>query len=205
MKKSKKKMTKETKMAILKFFIFIFIIFCIFSVFVFFHAAKGRRLKRVTVEVQVEKLNNSIKIFKALEGRYPELAGKEDNLKEIVTSKGVSFQEIYEDEKVFALPKDIKNKIVWLPKSTQGVDWDSLVILLKNICGFSNTSFNNSTITEITKKIGRCFESVNEEKKGFNYSNSVPRSIRRLSENNFKPNRTNKTFQKIEDIFSKIF
>ena len=111
MKKSKKKMTKETKMAILKFFIFIFIIFCIFSVFVFFHAAKGRRLKRVTVEVQAEKLNNSIKIFKALEGRYPELAGKEDNLKEIVTSKGVSFQEIYEDEKVFALPKDIKNKI----------------------------------------------------------------------------------------------
>ncbi len=101
--------------------------------------------------------------------------------------------------------KDIKNKIVWLPKSTQGVDWDSLVILLKNICGFSNTSFNNRTIIEITEKIGRCFESVNEEKKGFNYSNSVPRSIRRLSENNFKPNRTNKTFQKIEDIFSKIF
>ena len=111
MKKAKKKMTKETKMTILKFFIFIFIIFCIFSTFIFFQGKRGRKLKRVTVEVQAEKLNNSIKIFKALEGRYPDLAGNENNLKDIKTSKGVSFQEIYEDEKVFALPEDIKNKV----------------------------------------------------------------------------------------------
>ncbi|MDV7698006.1 hypothetical protein N6B72_13855 [Chryseobacterium soli] len=101
--------------------------------------------------------------------------------------------------------KDIKSKIVWLPKSTQGVDWDSLVIFLKNICGFSDTYFNNTTITLLTERIGRCFKSGNEYETGFNYSNSVPRSIRRLRKNNFKPNRTNKTYQKIESIFSKIF
>ena len=111
MKKSKKKMTKETKISVLKFFIFIFIILCIFSAFVFFQGKKGRKLKRITVEIQTEKLNNSIKIFKALEGRYPELAGNENNLKEIKTSKGVTFQEIYEDEKVYTLPEDVKNKI----------------------------------------------------------------------------------------------
>ena len=81
MKKSKKKMTRETKIGILKFFIFIFIILCIFSAFVFFQGKRGRRLKRVTIEIQTEKLNNSIKIFKALEGKYPELAGKENNLR----------------------------------------------------------------------------------------------------------------------------
>ena len=101
--------------------------------------------------------------------------------------------------------KDIKNKIVWLPISTKGVDWDSLVIFLKNICGFSDTSFNNRIILEITEKIGRCFEPKNENETGFNYSNSIPRSIKRLKENDFKPNRTNKTYQKIENIFSKIF
>ena len=111
MKKSKKKMTRETKIGILKFFIFIFIILCIFSAFVFFQGKRGRKLKRVTVEVQTEKLNNSIKIFKALEGRYPELAGNENNLSNIKTSKGVTFQEIYSDEKVFILPEDIKNEI----------------------------------------------------------------------------------------------
>ena len=111
MKKSKKKMTKETKISVLKFFIFIFIILCILSSFVFFQGKRGRKLKRITVEVQTEKLNNSIKIFKALEGKYPELAGKENNLRDIKTSKGVTFQEIYEDEEVFTLPRDIKNEI----------------------------------------------------------------------------------------------
>ena len=111
MKKSKKKMTKETKISVLKFFIFIFIILCILSSFVFFQGKRGRKLKRITVEVQTEKLNNSIKIFKALEGRYPELAGNENNLNDIKTSKGVTFQEIYEDEKIYTLPEDIKNKI----------------------------------------------------------------------------------------------
>jgi hypothetical protein len=111
MKKTKKKLSKETKIAILKFFIFIFIIFCIFAVFVFFQGNRGRKLKNVTVEVQTEKLNNSIKIFKALEGSYPVLAGNENNLANVKTSKGVSFQEIYKDEKVFALPEDIKNKV----------------------------------------------------------------------------------------------
>ncbi|WP_426479293.1 hypothetical protein ACP3T3_07540 [Chryseobacterium sp. CBSDS_008] len=101
--------------------------------------------------------------------------------------------------------KEIKNKIVWLPLSTKGIDWDSLVIFLKNICGFSDTYLNNSTISLLTEKIGRCFEPENENETGFNYSNSIPRSIRRLKENNFKPNRTNKIYQKIEDIFSKIF
>ena len=111
MKKSKKKMTKETKISVLKFFIFIFIILCILSSFVFFQGKRGRKLKRITVEIQTEKLNNSIKIFKALEGRYPELAGNENNLNDIKTSKGVTFQEIYEDEKIYTLPEDIKNKI----------------------------------------------------------------------------------------------
>ena len=111
MKKSKKKMTKETKISVLKFFIFIFIILCILSSFVFFQGKRGRKLKRITVEIQTEKLNNSIKIFKALEGKYPELAGKENNLRDIKTSKGVTFQEIYEDEKIYTLPEDIKNNI----------------------------------------------------------------------------------------------
>ena len=111
MKKSKKKMTKETKISVLKFFIFLFIILCILSSFVFFQGKRGRKLKRITVEIQTEKLNNSIKIFKALEGRYPELAGNENNLNDIKTSKGVTFQEIYEDEKIYTLPEDIKNKI----------------------------------------------------------------------------------------------
>ena len=104
-------MTKETKISVLKFFIFIFIILCILSSFVFFQGKRGRKLKRITVEIQTEKLNNSIKIFKALEGRYPELAGNENNLNDIKTSKGVTFQEIYEDEKIYTLPEDIKNKI----------------------------------------------------------------------------------------------
>ena len=111
MKKTKKKVSRETKTALLKFFIFIFIILSVFSIFVFFQGRRGRKLKRVTVEVQTEKLNNSIKIFKALEGRYPELAGNENNLANIKTSKGVTFQEIYSDEKVFILPEDIKNEI----------------------------------------------------------------------------------------------
>ena len=46
-----------------------------------------------------------------MEGKYPELAGKENNLRDIKTSKGVTFQEIYEDEEVFTLPRDIKNEI----------------------------------------------------------------------------------------------
>lgn len=130
------------------------------------------------------------------------------NIHSLLEEKGIIQKIDFEDFKLIFTEsplKDIKNKIVWLPLLTKGIDWDSLVILIKNICGFSDTSFNNRIIVEITEKIGRCFEPQNENKTGFNYSNGVPRSIRRLGENNFKPNRTNKTYQKIEDIFSKIF
>ena len=101
--------------------------------------------------------------------------------------------------------KNVKNKIVWLPLSTNGVDWDSLVILIKSICGFSDSYFSKNTIITFTDKVGRCFESKNEIEKKSNFSNSIPRSIKRLRSNNFKPQKPNKTYRNIEDIFLKIF
>ena len=127
MKKTKKikKMTRETKIGIFKFFIFLFVIFIAFSGLTYYEAGKGKKLKRETTEIQKERLTNSLKIFKALEGEYPDLYGKENSLDLIKTQKGVSFAKIYGSKEIFKVPENIKkpieetNKIV-LSKDGQG-------------------------------------------------------------------------------------
>lgn len=129
------------------------------------------------------------------------------NIHSLLEEKGIIQKIDFEDFKLIFTEsplKDIRNKIVWLSLSTNGVDWDSLVILIKNICGFSDSYFSKNTITTFTDRVGRCFESKNEREKRSNFSNSIPRSIKRLVGNNFKPLKPNKTYRKIEDIFSKI-
>lgn len=111
MKKTKKKMSKEAKIFLLKFFILLFIILSVFSGFVYFQGKKGRRLKSLAVEMESERLNNAVRIFKALEGEYPDLYGNENNLDEVKTLNKVSFREIYAGNELFALPEDLKNHI----------------------------------------------------------------------------------------------
>ena len=111
MKKTKRKMTKESKIAILK--IFALLIFALFTFmgYIYYQGGKGRELKLITVEIETEKLSNAIKLFKALEGEYPDLYGNENNLDSIRTQKGVSFEQIYDSKELATLPSDIEHKV----------------------------------------------------------------------------------------------
>ncbi|MBS1549561.1 MAG: hypothetical protein JSS94_06835 [Bacteroidetes bacterium] len=97
--------------------------------------------------------------------------------------------------------KEIKNKIVWLPKKGKGVYWESLIFFIKEICGYPESYFNTYSNKIFIDKIGRCFKSETET--GFsNFNNGIPRGITNLKINNFRNTTNNKNYQKIKDIFS---
>lgn len=109
------------------------------------------------------------------------------------------FKSIFSETNLLQIRED--DKIIWLPKKTKGVNWESLALLIKEICGYDDKGFDVSNISNIVNKIGFCFNSPNNI---FNYSNGFPRTIRDLKKNNFKPKSKNSYFDTIEDIFSEI-
>lgn len=113
MKKTKKikKTTWENKIGLLKFFIFTFFILIAFSGFVYYEAKKGKKLKTEITAIQKEKMENSIRIFKALGGGNPHLYGNENDLEQVKTSSGVSFAKIYGAKELFMVPGNIKKNV----------------------------------------------------------------------------------------------
>ena len=113
MKKTKKikKTTWENKIGLLKFFIFTFFILIAFSGFVYYEAKKGKKLKTEITAIQKEKIENSIRIFKALGGWNPHLYGNENDLEQVKTSSGVSFAKIYGAKELFMVPGNIKKNV----------------------------------------------------------------------------------------------
>lgn len=97
--------------------------------------------------------------------------------------------------------KEIKNKIVWLPKKGMGVYWESLIFFIKEICGYPESYFNTYSNKQFIDRIGRCFKSETET--GFNnFNNGIPRGITNLKANKFRNTTNNKNYEKIKDIFS---
>ena len=99
------------RVKIFKFSMFLLILFGIFVSCIYFQSLNGRKVKQANLEIQEEKLKNAIKIFKALDGSYPDLNGNENSLVEVKTDKGVSFAYIYGSDKLESLPESRKKSV----------------------------------------------------------------------------------------------
>ncbi|MDH6211025.1 hypothetical protein M2254_002609 [Chryseobacterium sp. BIGb0186] len=126
------------------------------------------------------------------------------NIHSLLEEKKIIQKIDFEDFKLIfteAPLKEIKNKIVWLPKKGKGVYWESLIFFIKEICGYPESYFNTYSNKQFIDRIGRCFKSETET--GFNnYNNGIPRGITNLKANKFRNITNNKNYQKIKDIFS---
>lgn len=125
------------------------------------------------------------------------------NIQSLLEEKNIIKKMNFEDFKLIFTEsplKDIKNKIVWLPKKGKGVYWESLIFFIKEICGYPESYFNTYSNKQFIDRIGRCFKSETET--GFNnFNNGIPRGITNLKANKFRNTTNNKNYQKIKDIF----
>lgn len=93
----------------------IFIIVLIFAFFLATYLFSKRVEKIIKADLQIEtlRLENAVKEFKAKTGSYPDISGKENNLKEIKSPDGrYTFDLFYGTEKIYEIPDNLRKGTV---------------------------------------------------------------------------------------------
>ncbi len=92
----------------------VFIIMAIIAFFISIHlfSEKSQLIMKADIEVEKAKFENAVKSYKARTGVFPEIAGNENNLRNIKSPDGkYSFDIFYGDEKIFTVPGDMEREI----------------------------------------------------------------------------------------------
>ncbi len=111
--------TKIIKRFLGKIILLSILIMTAFICSIYFYSGKVKKIIKSDIQIENARIQSALKTFKEKTGKYPELMGKEDALNTVVVSdRRYSFDIFYGNEKLYAIPENLKegveksNKIV---------------------------------------------------------------------------------------------
>lgn len=104
---------KKIRKIIVKTIVFITVFITVFFIGIYLFSKRVEKLIKADIQIETVRLENAIKEFKAKTGVYPNISGKENNLKEVKSPDGrYTFDLFYGTEKIYEIPDNLKKGIM---------------------------------------------------------------------------------------------
>lgn len=104
---------KKIRKIIVKTIVFITVFIMVFFLGVYLFSKRVEKLIKADIQIETVRLENAVKEFKSKTGVYPDISGKENNLKEVKSLDGrYTFDLFYGTEKIYEIPDNLKKGIM---------------------------------------------------------------------------------------------